>query len=71
MKLDMGADARDSSVLFPERPSDPRARRAFDIASVSVGGRPVEVTESTIRKWPFAHLITFVRADAEANRIQR
>jgi len=68
-ELDMGAGARASSVHFHERPSNPRARRAFDIASVSVGGRLVEVTERTIRKWPFANLIEFSRADVDQNRI--
>jgi poly(3-hydroxybutyrate) depolymerase len=55
-------------VHFREKLSEPRARCAFNISSVSVGGRPVEVTERTIHKRPFANLIAFSRSDVHKNR---
>ena len=55
------AEARECSV--PESLSDPRARRAFDIASIERGGRPVEVMEHIICKRPFANLNVFACAD--------
>ena len=54
---------------FREKLSDPRARCAFNISSVSVGGRPVEVTERTLQMRPFANLIVFSCADADQSRI--
>ena len=52
-----------------ESGSDPRARWAFDISSVSAGGCPVEVIERTIWTRPFANLIAFSRAEADQNRL--
>jgi poly(3-hydroxybutyrate) depolymerase len=63
------AEARDGFLHIDESLSDPRARRAFDISSVSVGERRVEVSERTIHRRPFANLIAFSRADVHQDQI--
>lgn len=54
---------------FHERLSNPGARGAFDIPSVSVGGHPAKVTERIIRQRLFAKLIAFSRTNLDQRRM--